>query len=372
MATLESGSGQSELATNANNFHGMKANNEWTGASYEKVTKEFKDGKWIEVSAAFKRFDTPESGFMGFGKHLRTRLKGEAYKDAFSHTDPYEFARALVDTTGAQYATDPEYFTKLVPILNRITGKHEEFLPSPVLEMRTWRDLTPKEQQQFGSADEYQKSANQLMLVDTDPKRYADFITNITDLSNYTAKEVEKAGLTGRLYPTSSLATTKPRIVLHYTAWPESAWGHDGKKFVSSIINHALNTGRVGSANQYLGRDGTLYTLTPPDSAANHAGKKRHDGYSYNQETIGVETPAEKQSDITPKQYEGLVYTIVKHWHDVYGSTRPNDKSEMRKFVIGHGEISELHPEVTSHSDFPRAIADAMADLSYHLLLSVR
>lgn len=140
MAILESDYGRSELALRANNFHGLKANSEWHGKIYKKITKEhvrrnllksseivgkpllLADGENYEVNivAKFKKFKTKENGFLGFGQHLRTRKGGKAYADAFETKDPRKFLEALFDDEGSKYATDIAYIQKIKRILRQV------------------------------------------------------------------------------------------------------------------------------------------------------------------------------------------------------------------------------------------------------------
>lgn len=379
MGMLESGYGASELANNAYNFHGLKANSEWSGAVYEKETLEqvpedrlddwdyrgepvlVEDGVYeIRVTDKFKAFISPEAGFHGFGEHLRTRFDGEAYRDAFEHTDPYAFVSALFDTEGARYATDVRYLEKVLTILNKMTGKNET-LPTSDLEMRDWSELNDKERRQFGNKDEYIKTVEQLSLTVPTSEGYDEFMASVEDIS----EEVSRMDGVKRVLPSEERLklVEMPRITIHYTAWPESAWSHDGRKFMSSVIN---TEGRVSSANLYLSRDGKkLYLLTAPDRAAFHAGSDEYNGGS-----IGLEVPAGKQSDIPPGLYEGIVYTVARQYRQYHGKKKPTQQ-EMRKYVIGHGEIAELRPGVSNHRDFPRAAADAVADIAWQLLQKI-
>jgi hypothetical protein len=133
MAINESGYGSSELSTGAHNFHGLKANSEWHGETYRKKTwevvtesqlgdftvvgspKRRPDGKYdIYIVTDFKKFGSDRDGFLGFAEHLRTRMNGAAYRDAFSHSnDAFAFFSALFDGTGAKYGTDPTYIKKV-------------------------------------------------------------------------------------------------------------------------------------------------------------------------------------------------------------------------------------------------------------------
>lgn len=52
----ESGHGTSELATKANALCGIKAGNNWTGATYTKVSKEWENGKYVDKKSTFRAY----------------------------------------------------------------------------------------------------------------------------------------------------------------------------------------------------------------------------------------------------------------------------------------------------------------------------
>ena len=133
MAINESAYGTSKLTKDAHNFHGLKANSEWSGKKYLIKTWEVvssnqlgdftvigsprkrPDGLYdIDIMSEFKKFSSDREGFLGFGEHLRTRFGGDAYRDAFDHTDDsFAFFSALFDSAGAKYGTDPTYIKKV-------------------------------------------------------------------------------------------------------------------------------------------------------------------------------------------------------------------------------------------------------------------
>ena len=384
MAILESDYGKSELATQANNFHGLKVNDEWNGDFYEKLTteivsydalknytiagqpKNLGNGTYeIYVSQKFEKFESPEEGFMGFGDYLHNRLNGEAYADAFINTDPDKFLKALFDDKGAKYATDPAYTQKIETILQGISYNDclsaKSSAPAEEYKEVSWENLSYPVRAQFGDKrEEYEKSMANINETRPTQKGYNDFLSNTKDISN----EVRQSPyFVSQLFPTNkSFTTATPRVTLHYTAWPEPAWSLDGMGFASSVYHNGINNGAWGAANMYLSKDGrTLYLITGPDQVANHAGTQ------YSTTTIGVETPALVQSDISPEQYEGLVYTAARQWQKEYGDKKPS-YNDMKLFVVGHGEITELTEAGGDHRDMPRPISDAISHLAYELL----
>lgn len=114
-AILESNSGKSELAKNANNIFGMKADDKWDGEVYVKDATEEIDGKWVNVGATkWRKYNDIADNFADHDKFLtRTDWHKNYYKDAINATNYVEQANAL---TG-KYATDSAYGSKLIKII---------------------------------------------------------------------------------------------------------------------------------------------------------------------------------------------------------------------------------------------------------------
>lgn len=120
-AIIESNWGQSGLAVNANNLFGMKADDNWPGATYSaKTREEDKNGKSYYVVAKFRKYDTYQDSFDDNGKKLREgvswqpdRYQGAWLENAASYMDA---TKALTGT----YATANNYNT----ILNNQISKN--------------------------------------------------------------------------------------------------------------------------------------------------------------------------------------------------------------------------------------------------------
>ena len=99
---LESGSGQSRLATEGNNHFGIKCHKGWTGRSM----KHDDDAR----NECFRVYDSPEQSFRDHSDFLRYR---DRYKFLFDleRTDYQGWAYGLKQ---AGYATDPKYADKLI------------------------------------------------------------------------------------------------------------------------------------------------------------------------------------------------------------------------------------------------------------------
>lgn len=101
---LESGAGRSELAVEANNHFGIKCHSDWTGDSIHRD-----DDKQGEC---FRKYDDPAQSYEDHSRFLgRARYKSLFDLDI---RDYKGWARGL-KTCG--YATDPNYATKLIKII---------------------------------------------------------------------------------------------------------------------------------------------------------------------------------------------------------------------------------------------------------------
>ncbi len=104
---LESGSGSSELAVNANNHFGIKCGSSWKGESYLKDD----DAK----DECFRKYASPEESF---NDHSLFLTGSERYSSLFKlSTDDYKGWANGLQTAG--YATNPEYADLLIWIIER-------------------------------------------------------------------------------------------------------------------------------------------------------------------------------------------------------------------------------------------------------------
>ncbi len=113
-AILESDWGQSKLATDYNNFFGVKAS-----SGMRKVTlptKEVQDGQWVTVQAPFRWYTSWQESIWDHGKLLAsgTQDNPRRYEAVIQAANYQAAARALV--TGG-YATDPDYANKLIRVI---------------------------------------------------------------------------------------------------------------------------------------------------------------------------------------------------------------------------------------------------------------
>jgi flagellum-specific peptidoglycan hydrolase FlgJ len=110
-AIIESRSGQSGLSQKANNLFGMRGSG--TAGSITLPTKEFLDGKWVTVDAAFRNYNSQAESIEDHAQLLASSpyyAKARAVAD-----DPRAFANAL---TGV-YATAPNYGEALIRVMDQ-------------------------------------------------------------------------------------------------------------------------------------------------------------------------------------------------------------------------------------------------------------
>lgn len=123
-AILESGWGDSTLASKYNNFFGLKCGGSWKGKSVNMATKEeYTVGTLTDIRANFRVYDSIEDGVKGYfefiGYSRYSNLKGV--------TNPEEYCR-LIKADG--YATSSTYVTNLMRVirdnnLTRFDGTQE-------------------------------------------------------------------------------------------------------------------------------------------------------------------------------------------------------------------------------------------------------
>lgn len=111
-AALESAWGISQLAQQALNLFGVKADVSWKGDTLAMNTREFINGKSVIVPALWRKYSDWLACINDHAAFLRSNPR---YQSAFSGAQTGEsFARAIA---AAGYATDPNYAGKLVGVI---------------------------------------------------------------------------------------------------------------------------------------------------------------------------------------------------------------------------------------------------------------
>ncbi len=114
---LESAAGTSELAQQANNHFGIKCGGSWNGKTFYKQDDD-RDEKGDLKESCFRKYESVEESFLDHGAFLRDPKKANRYGYLFNldRTDYKSWARGL---QAAGYATDPNYATRLIDLIER-------------------------------------------------------------------------------------------------------------------------------------------------------------------------------------------------------------------------------------------------------------
>ena len=114
-SALETGWGASVIGE-ANNMYGIKASGPytpyWKGAFINKPTREYVNGEYITVVQPFRKYNSLADSIKD---HTYFLQQFSRYNNVFSSKTPEEQTQALQD---AGYATDPDYASKLMSIIN--------------------------------------------------------------------------------------------------------------------------------------------------------------------------------------------------------------------------------------------------------------
>jgi flagellar protein FlgJ len=117
-AALESGWGKREIQTERGtsfNLFGIKADKSWKGPVVEATTNEYVNGNAQKTRATFRVYGSYDEAFADYAKFLTSNPR---YSSVVSTRDPVKAADGL---QRAGYATDPNYSSKLVRIMQKMT-----------------------------------------------------------------------------------------------------------------------------------------------------------------------------------------------------------------------------------------------------------
>lgn len=111
---MESQSGRSELAIQANNHFGIKCKSNWSGPTYAYKDDDLND-KGELVESCFRKYESPEQSYKDHSDFLKNRSRYKLLFE-FDKSDYRSWARGL---KMCGYATDPAYAEKLIEIIER-------------------------------------------------------------------------------------------------------------------------------------------------------------------------------------------------------------------------------------------------------------
>lgn len=106
-AGLESAWGNSEIARNANNHFGIKADSFWKGPVYNYAVKS-------GTIVPFRKYNSVQDSYNDHAKFLTTNSR---YANAFNYTDPSEFAQSVAN---AGYSIKPDYYSRINEVINSV------------------------------------------------------------------------------------------------------------------------------------------------------------------------------------------------------------------------------------------------------------
>lgn len=123
-AILESDDGNSTLTVQGNALFGIKATTSWRGKVWTGKTIEYYNGNRTSIIAGFRAYDSWEESIADHSA-LLTRL--DRYKAVIGEKDYVKACKAIFS---AGYATDPQYLTKLIKLIedNNLTRFDKEIV----------------------------------------------------------------------------------------------------------------------------------------------------------------------------------------------------------------------------------------------------
>lgn len=125
---LESDYGRSELAQAANNCFGMKkslsgntwADSAWDGKSvYRKPTKEHVNGKYITVTAEFRKYPDMAKSIADHSAYLLGAINGSGKKRYAGIKGETSYKKAITIIKNGGYATSPDYIDKICNLIEK-------------------------------------------------------------------------------------------------------------------------------------------------------------------------------------------------------------------------------------------------------------
>ena len=132
-AILESNNGKSLLASKYNNHFGIKKSGLWLGGSVNLPTTEEVNGTEINTTADFRTYNTAFDGFVDRNNFLKQNSR-YANAGVFAATTPEQQAQSLLD---AGYATESDYASSLIQLINQFNLKALDNLPVNKFRMTT-------------------------------------------------------------------------------------------------------------------------------------------------------------------------------------------------------------------------------------------
>ncbi|PHI21412.1 hypothetical protein CEQ90_03165 [Lewinellaceae bacterium SD302] len=124
---LESGSGTSYLARNANNHFGIKCGSNWNGKEVYREDDDY-DDKGKLMKSCFRGYRNANASFVAHSEFLRDPKKAFRYGFLF-RLNPQDYERWAEGLRRAGYATDPAYPEKLISRIEKYNLDQYDRLP---------------------------------------------------------------------------------------------------------------------------------------------------------------------------------------------------------------------------------------------------
>ena len=381
-AMKESAFGLSELAVNAHNFFGIKANKAWKGEVYTKRTSEEKspheaklcvandksckierkldNGNFVvSLDASFRKYDSLSACLDDYLKKI-----DDMYPDA-AQADSAHYAALLVDRNEPDenvWATDSRYADGLEALRE---------LTTPILDVFKSNKEKPDEPQPT-TPEQPKASKYPIAAMDKVPvsEKFMDTLQHISlskegyervTNSIFDATKIVDAHPNGNRFHNIPNGPHKVEMITnHFT---DALLGDtDPAKFAVHYLNGANGKGMHFA----IMRDGTVVRFVSADL-------KDRPGHNppYSNISIGIELDSDSQDNILPEQLESLIYM---NWfilgqenlrdRPLYDTVQGHSRLRMADgIVIGSSDASGKTGSYQPRTDFPRRETEAMQDV---------
>lgn len=101
-----------------NMYFGIKAGPTWKGKKQSLWTKEFRNGKMVDVQQWFRAYDNAEQSFEDYAKLITTK---PWFRSALQYSN--DELKYITEIQKGGYATDPDYISKIMSIVNTLKKK---------------------------------------------------------------------------------------------------------------------------------------------------------------------------------------------------------------------------------------------------------
>jgi flagellum-specific peptidoglycan hydrolase FlgJ len=117
-AIVESHSGTSSLAVEANNHFGLKCGKAWTGVSVYKIDDD-RDANGMLIESCFQSYSTVRQSYVNHSEHLLNTAKMDRYGYLFA-IDVLDYRAWAEGLQKGGYSTNPEYANILIRTIEEL------------------------------------------------------------------------------------------------------------------------------------------------------------------------------------------------------------------------------------------------------------